>query len=102
MERIRKVPKNYLTNLMNQNIRVKRAPIPIVTAEIDPRHPIETMQVIKKILLVVTQIIQQNQRSPTQETRTIGTTLQISTENQITDQKLLLRAHRLPVTGKIS
>ena len=60
-------------NLLNQNIRVKRAPIPIATAEIDPRHPIETMQMIKKILLVTAQIIQQNQRSPSQEIRTIGT-----------------------------
>ena len=62
-------------DLLNQNIRVKRA-IPIAIAEIDPRHPIETMQVIKKILLVAAQIIQQNQRSPSQETRTIGTQLQ--------------------------
>ena len=52
MEKIRKVPKNYLMNLLNQNIRVKRAPVPIATAEIDPRRLIETMQMIKKILLV--------------------------------------------------
>ena len=89
-------------NLLNQNIRAKRAPVPIATAEINPRRPIETMQMIKKILLVTAQIIQQNQRSPSQETRTIGTALQTSTENQITDQKLLPRAHHLPTTGKIS
>ena len=50
-------------NPLNQNIRVKRAPLPKATAEIGPLHPIETMQVIKKILLPAAQIIQQNQIS---------------------------------------
>ena len=77
MRRTRKVPENYLTKVLNQNIRIKRALLQIVVTEIDQRPRIETMQAIKKIPLVVVLRIQQNQRDRSQGIRMIKIALTI-------------------------